>query len=300
MKKAIVYLILLISCNSFGQEIALTFDDAPRHDTAIFRGKERTQRLIEGLKKAIVPDVIFFVRTSNLNQRTKQYIESFIEAGHYIANHSHNHKSLHRVSVEPYIQDIKQAHHILKDYKNFLPLYRYPFLHEGRTRKSRDQVRLFLKDVGYRNGYVTVDNYDWYMDLLLQKAVKAKRKISYEKLKEVYIQVLWQCIQFYDEIAQKTIGRSPKHILLLHENDLAALYISDLVSYLRSQGWKIISAKEAFADPISTIVPDVLFNGNGRVAAIAKEKGLDKIKLVHESLNQDYLNRLFSKNEVFE
>lgn len=302
MKKIILTIVfsMLFPWCCFGQEIALTFDDAPRPDSSLFRGKERIRRLLEGLEKAGVPDVIFFVRTSHINQRNRKQIETIIDAGHYIANHSHSHTSLHRLSAESYIKDIQLAHDKLKDYKNFLLLFRYPFLQEGRNRKARDQVRLFLKNMGYRNGYVTVDSYDWYMDRLLQKAVRKKRKISYKNLKQTYIQVLWDCIQFYDAIARRTIGRSPKHVLLLHENDLAALFISDLVTHLREQGWKLFSAKEAFNDPISTLVPDGLFSGDGRVASIAREKGFSKNQTRHASLNQDFLNQLFSKNEVFQ
>lgn len=153
--------------------------------------------------------------------------------------------------------------------------------------------------MGYSNGYVTVDNADWYMDRMLQNAVKAGKKVNHDNLKQAYIDALWESIVFYDELAKKVIGRSPKHVLLLHENDLAALYINDLVDHIRSQGWVIISPLEAYRDPIGSAVPDTPINNNGRIAAIAYVKGYGGTKYgFYQSTKEVEL--LFAKRKVFE
>lgn len=281
-------------------EIAITIDDAPRGSKELFTGEERTKRLIESLKKANVPDVLFFIKTSNIDEKSKKRLESYIEAGFRIANHSHGHYWASRVSIDKYLEDITKAHDILSKFDNFVLLYRYPFLDEGNERQIRDKIRNHLTKLGYKNGYVTVDNYDWHMDALVQKALKEGRKVNFKKLKKVYVESLWESITFYDNIADEVLGRSPKHILLLHENDLAALFIADLVAHIKAKGWKIISPMEAYTDPISEMIPDVLFNNQGRVAAIAREKGYEKRQLVHESEDMKYLEELFNKNRIFE
>lgn len=91
---------------------------------------------------------------------------------------------------------------------------------------------------------------------------------------------LWETIEFYDGIAKKVLGRSPSHVLLLYENDMAALFVDDLVAHIRLKGWEIISPIEAYKDPISRMVPDVLFNNQGRIAAIAHSKGMNYLKRV--------------------
>ena len=187
----------------------------------------------------------------------------------------------------------------MEKFDNFIPLYRYPFLHHGNSREIRDRIREHLQNLGYGIGYVTVDNYEWYMDSLLQNALTEGKKVDYEALKKVYITTLWETIIFYDTIARQTLGRSPKHILLVHENDITALYIGELVEHIRSQGWKIISPQDAYADPIASIVPDVLFNGQGRVAAIARGQGWKRQHLVHEAEDEEYLEELFECQNVF-
>ncbi len=78
-----------------------------------------------------------------------------------------------------------------------------------------------------------------------------------------------------------------RHVLLLHENDLAALFLGDLIRLLISKGWKVISLEAAYADPISSDAPGVLFNNQGRVAAIARSQGIAERALVQDSAEED-------------
>ncbi len=293
----LITLFTTISVHS--QEIAITFDDVPRPDSRLFSGQERTQKLIASLKKSNVLDVFLFVTTNNITEKSKKRIEAYIEAGFHLGNHSHSHFSANNKDIETYLSDISVAHNQLKGFENVVPFYRYPYLHEGKDIKTRDRIRQHLRDMGYKNGYVTVDNYDWYMDSLLQKALANDKQVDYNALRNAYITILWESIVFYDNIAHKTLGRSPKHVLLLHENDMAALFIDDLIEHIRLQGWKIISPQEAYEDPIACTIPDVLFNGQGRVAAIAKSKGWDEKLLRDGGSSEDYLGDYFKNNNIF-
>jgi len=98
-------------------------------------------------------------------------------------------------------------------------------------------------------------------------------------------------IEFYDDIAVSTLGRSPKHVLLLHENEIAALFIGDLIDRIRAKGWKIISPTEAYTDPIAEMYdPSYVLTGQGRVAAIAHSKGISESRLKNQNEDQSYLD----------
>lgn len=291
--------ILFFVSVGIAQEIAITIDDAPRKDTKLFSGAERTQTLIENLKKAKVPDVLIFVVTKQINENSINRIKAYEKAGFHLGNHSHDHFSANYEDLDIYLENITMAHKILENFDNFVPFYRYPYLHHGNNRETRNRIKSHLQNLGYRIGYVTIDNYEWYMGSLLQNALTEGKEVDYEALKNVYITTLWETITFYDIIARQTLGRSPKHILLVHENDITALYIGELVEYIRSQGWKIISPQEAYADPIASIVPDVLYNNQGRVAAIARGQGWERKRLSHEAENEAYLKALFERQNVF-
>lgn len=266
-------LALLSAVAHAGGRIALTFDDAPRQDGHLYTGQQRTRRLVEQLKAANVSQAAFFCNTVRFDDAGRDRILAYAKAGHLVANHTHSHPDLREVGPAAFVPDIEKAHRLLKGFPGFTPLFRFPYLREGKTKEDRDAVRKALSELGYRNGYVTVDNYDWHMDRVVQDALARGRRVDFSKLRETYLRVLWQGIQFYDELAVKTLGRSPNHVLLLHENDLAALFVADLVAFLEARDWKVIAVDEAYRDPIALVEPDTLVLGQGRVMGIAAANG---------------------------
>ena len=300
MSRTTFLILLVISLSASGQEIALTFDDAPTADGPLFSGDERTQRIVHTLKKHGVNEAAFFVLTGNIRETTQARLKAYSDAGHILANHSHRHLWMHQVGTKAYVKDLRTADSILRNIPGYMNWYRYPYLDEGRTVAARDSVRIALQVLNLKNGYVTVDNYDWYLNNLLKKAKEANRKINMKALRDVYVQHIHSSIRFYDDVATRHLGRAPKHVLLLHENDLAALFLDDLIESLKSNGWKIISPRQAYEDPISRHVPDVLFNGQGRIAAIAREKGVPARELVQDSEDEEYLEQLVISLNVFE
>jgi peptidoglycan/xylan/chitin deacetylase (PgdA/CDA1 family) len=255
------------------KEIAITLDDAPRDGTAYFDGATRTAKLLATLKRAEVAQVAFFCNSVRMDAAGAARIKAYADAGHLIGNHSHTHADLHEVGVQAFLDEIDTADRILRPFPNFRPWFRFPYLNEGKTIEVRDALRSELKKRGLSSAYVTVDIYDWHMDQMFQDAVAAKKTIAFDKLRDAYVDVLSQSIDFYDQVAVKELGRSPRHVLLLHENDLAAMYLGDLVARLRKTGWTIISPDRAFQDPIASIEPDTLSLGQGRIIALALAKG---------------------------
>ena len=114
---AIAVLALLIG-SAVGAEkrtIALTFDDAPREDTAYFNGQERAARLLAALEAANVRQVVFFCNTLRFDAAGTERIKAYARAGHLIANHSHSHLDLHRVGVRVFLADVSRADETLRD-----------------------------------------------------------------------------------------------------------------------------------------------------------------------------------------
>ncbi|MFM9865468.1 MAG: polysaccharide deacetylase family protein [Micropepsaceae bacterium] len=275
MIRLIIGIVLALSVTSaLAREIAITFDDAPTNDSAYMTGDERTSRLIAAVKAAGIEQAAFFCITRGRTAAELTRLTAYATAGHIIANHSNTHPNLRALTAEDYLADIAAADVTLKGMQNFRPWFRFPFLSEGDTRQKRDAVRAGLRAMNYTQGYVTVDNYDWYLNALANNAKKAGQSIDEAALRNVYVEVLIEAIEFYDGIAIKTLGRSPRHVLLLHENDLAVLFIGDLTAALRKRGWTIVTPEAAYADPIAQIEPDTLFLGQGRVAAIAHTKAV--------------------------
>lgn len=267
--------LLLLTSDVFAKAISLSFDDAPRRDTQYFTGVERTEKLLQELKKAKVKRAAFYINTVRLNKDDGlNRIKKYKKAGHLIGNHTHSHPNIRNISVLEYLQDFDQADQILKKNNLLDKYFRYPFLRRGKTIEEVNEIHSYILSRGYTDAFVTVDNYDFYMDHLFQNALKDKKKINFDNLRDFYVKTLYQGIEFYDELAKKAFGKSVKHVMLLHENDLAALFIGDLVKYLREKGWRIITPEESYQDTITKHFPsEVLWQGSGRVNALAREAG---------------------------
>ena len=307
MPRSLFYCCLIAVCLFLPQanaiehkRIALSFDDAPRGAGPMFSGTQRGVSLIRSLSEAQSGPVVFFIKTENLQEPGNfDRINSYAAAGHLIANHTHQHPWLSRVDADDYIRGIDQAERLLQSFKNRRPWFRFPYLDEGSTAEKRDQLRAALKARGLMNGYVTIDNYDWYLEQKWQEAVRNQMDVDMDQLRSAYLKVLMDSVGFYDELAAQTLQRSPAHVLLLHENDLAALFVDDLVAALRTDGWEIISPDEAYRDPIASITTQTLMNGQGRVAAIAIDAGVDNRTLTHLGIEESQIDQLLEDYGVF-
>ena len=288
----------LFSHQSHSGEISLSFDDSPTNFGGYFSDLQRTKELAKQLKNVSVNEVVFFSNSVRLTAEGKERLEIYAQHGHIIANHSHGHLDLHEVGANKFIEDVKLAHKLLSPLANFVRWFRFPYLRNGNSRQQRSQVKQALDRMGYRHGYVTVDNYDWYMSRLFQNAARSGKKIHFDRLKRTYINNLWQTIVFYDDMAKAVLKRSPRHVLLLHENDLAALFVGDLVKHIRSKGWRVISPRRAYKDPIAKMNPDVNF-AQGLIPRLAKAANY-KGSLAHRSESTFYIKGLFKKENVFE
>lgn len=257
------------------KRIAITFDDAPRGPGAFLTPQQRTALLIRTLAEAHVSQAAFFVNPARADAEHAALIDAYVDAGHVIANHTDHHMHLSGTSAERFLADIDAAEAWLKPRKGYRPWFRYPYLDEGgRNTAKRDAVRAGLAARGLRNGYVTIDGSDWNMEALAIAAKRRGKPIDMAALRKLYVDTHVQSADFNDALARRTLGRSPMHVLLLHETDVSTLFIGDLVRALRADGWEIVPADTAFADPIYGEKPDVALASGTIIEMLAWEKGV--------------------------
>jgi len=280
------------------KRIAFTFDDVPRGRGAFFTPDERTIRLIAGLHKAGVRQAAFYLVPGQIGHDDgiggEERIEAYVAAGHVIADHSFTHPHLNQLTAADYMADVDKAEAFLKGREGRRPWFRYPFLDEGGEDKAKvGAVRAALKARGLHNGYATVDGSDWNIESQVADAVKAGKTIDMDALRSLYVETMVGAADFADQLSRKTWGRRPAQVIVLHETDMAALFIGDLAEALRRDGWTIVTADEAYADPISKLAPNVPYANGTLVELAAWERGLPKPRW-YERNDIDLANRLFA------
>lgn len=274
-----IFAFSLSATATFAQDrrVALTFDDIPRQKGAFFTPEERTEKIIAALKDERVEQVAFFVNPARLatpdGANGEKHIAAYVAAGHVIANHTFSHPHLSKSSAEAYLADINRAEEWLRGRAGYRPWFRFPYLDEGAGDKAkRDAARAGLKERGLSHGYVTADGSDWHLEFLTIAAQEQGKAMDRNQLRRLYIASQMSGLEYHDQLARDTLGRSPAHVMLLHETDLAALFLPDLIAEMRKQGWQIISADEAYADPIATAQPDVPYAWGTLTGSMAWEK----------------------------
>jgi len=269
-----ILVILMVSSFSQAKEIALTFDDAPMSSSSHFSSEERTETLIKKLREAKAPAAMVFANPCKRDDYKSllAQLRKYRDAGHLIGNHTCNHPRFDKVGFKDFSEDAKKADELLQPLFLNQKYFRFPFLNEGKQPAARDQMRTWLEENNYRNGYVSVDNDDTELTAKLNEAKKLGKKIDYPAAEKLFVKHILTAANFYDDVATKLIGRSPKHVLLLHEIDGTVLYIDAVIRELRKDGWTIISADEAYKDPIYSEKPKNTDSGNGLIAQMYFEK----------------------------
>lgn len=109
--------LLLLTGFSIGGEIALSFDDAPMSGHGHLSGIERTKMLIGKLDSLGIEQVVFYCVTNRLDKDSgKARLHMYAEAGHLLANHTHNHPDLDKVGAKRFGTNITRTHNELKEF----------------------------------------------------------------------------------------------------------------------------------------------------------------------------------------
>ncbi|MEW2500541.1 polysaccharide deacetylase family protein [Amycolatopsis sp. NPDC047767] len=278
------------------KRVAFTFDDTPHDPGVFFTPDERTAALVEQLPE----QAGFFVVVGDFQQPRgvggEARINAYTAAGHVLGSHSYSHLRLADTSVADYLADLDRAAEWFEGREGARPWFRFPFLDEGDDDPAkRAAVRKALARRGLRNAYVTVLTLDWYLDALVAETVRAGRAYDREALRDLYVESLLAPAEFYDQLAVAATGRSPAHVVLLHENDLNTLFIADAARAFREAGWEIVPIDEAYRDPIAELDPEG-WCGSGRVSALALDsKKIRPGGLDFEALEPPVLQREFAR-----
>lgn len=279
-------------------EYALTFDDAPMGDMEVYSGKNRTIEFVKKITKNNLPPVMFFCNPKNKSEEIFERLKLLEEYGQLLANHSMNHMDYHQNSMMDFRHEIFQAHEYLSQFKTYHHFFRYPYLREGDTPLKQTYIKDYLAITQIKHGYITVELYDWHINRILQNALINKYTINQQAFKELYLAIITESVTFYNQLATKSLGRIPAHIILLHANDLNALYILDIVKALNSIGGKMISPIKAFEDPISDQKYNPFPNSMRRLSAIARY--VAKISGPNRPVwtNTEYIDAIFEKYKI--
>jgi peptidoglycan/xylan/chitin deacetylase (PgdA/CDA1 family) len=219
---------------------------------------ERNDAILSHLQDKGV-QAMFFVTLANGADRTdgRALLKRLSDAGQLIANHTVTHPDFNAdtTTLDAFAQEILACDEVVRVLPGYRRFLRFPYLREGATTSKRDGIRLFLREHGYRIGYVSIDTSDWLLDQKLRSALASNPGLDLKAWRDLHLASLWDNAQAYERLARQLYGREVKHVLLLHHNLANALFLSDVIDMFRSRGWKIVSPDDAFEDAAYRVAP---------------------------------------------
>tara|TARA_B100000609_G_scaffold199636_1_gene205285 strand:+ start:14546 stop:15370 length:825 start_codon:yes stop_codon:yes gene_type:complete len=260
-------------------------DDPHLYQTPLLTAGERNARILKLLKATGKKAMLFVCGKRIASPNGKRLLHLWSQAGHLLANHSYSHRYFHsrRMSLKRFEQDVMKNHNMLLGYGAFVRFFRFPYLKEGNTLTKRDGMRRWMKSMKYKNGHVTIDASDWYIDQRMRMKLKQSTKTPLKPYRNYYLKHMWGRAQYYDSLAKQLWRRPVKHTILLHHNLLNALFLGDLIQHFASKGWKLTDADKVYNDPLYARVPKRLPSGESLIWSFAREKGLKGLRYPAES-----------------
>ena len=294
MNKLFAILLLFVFVISYSQEtkpqLSITIDDPNTESSGNMTWMEKDEAILGTLKKYDLEAALFISGKRINSAEGSILLGRWSDAGHMLCNHSFYHSYYHsqKQTLESYENDFLKCDSIINKYAGFTKLFRFPFLKEGNTTEKRDGFRDFLRGLGYKHGYATIDASDWYIDKRITDTLKVTPGLDLTPYKEYYFSHIYERAMFYDSLAVQLTGRHIKHTLLLHHNYINALFLDELISFFKVKGWDIVNAGDAFKDEVFTKEPDILPAGESIIWALAKETGKYESLLRYPGEDSEY------------
>jgi peptidoglycan/xylan/chitin deacetylase (PgdA/CDA1 family) len=191
----VAYLGIIIVCatpvRAAAQSLAITLDDGPMvEDTPLMTPEARNDAIVHHLQKRHVK-ALFFVTLINGTDRPEGLVllRRLSDAGQLIGNHTDTHPDFNAetTTLDAFEEEILRCDDVIRPFRGYRKLFRFPFLKEGASQPKRDGIRDFLKEHGYRIGYVSIDTADWLLDAKLKEALSEEPALDLGPWRELYL-----------------------------------------------------------------------------------------------------------------
>ncbi|NYF81109.1 polysaccharide deacetylase family protein [Granulicella arctica] len=242
------------------RKIAITVDDLPGMSAMAMDAAQVTEmnkKLLASLQAEKAP-AIGFVNEERLYKSGEAdariaVLNSWLDAGFDLGNHTFSHTSLNHVELKDWEDDVVQGESVtrilLNRHHKTLRYLRHPYLDAGPDLATRRQAEAFLAARGYRVAPVTMDSFDWYFADLYGNSRQHGDIAAQQKIVQAWLAYTDDVFTHDEQKSRKLMGYEPKQVLLLHDTWLEADHITDLLALLRRRGYQFISLDDALTDP---------------------------------------------------
>lgn len=294
-----IFLFGVINLSAQEKEIAVTIDDLPLNGPQFeaARLKTMTDKFLKGIKKHQIP-AVGFVNESLLYQPNETderiaILKSWTDAGVELGNHTFSHLGFRNATLADYQDDFIRGETVskmlMKERK--IRYFRHPFLQMGATLETEKAFQDFIGKRGYKIAPVTIDTMDWMFLAAYSKARKESDKALMKQVSEEYLKYVDIRFDHSEKISKKLFGRSIRHILLMHANELNADNFDALIKIIKNKGYRFITLERALEDAVYQF-PEKYNGTSNWLSMWAFSKGVN----LNAPMPPEFIQKIFNGN----
>jgi peptidoglycan/xylan/chitin deacetylase (PgdA/CDA1 family) len=239
--------------------MALTFDDLPKSNgIEDLEGARKTTTAILRVLKAHQAPAIGFVNEGKLYTGAQMVperaalLQSWVDAGIPLANHTYNHVDINTVPLEKYQDEVVRGERTYTRLQRGAGLterwFRHPYTHTGPTAEIKAGLERFLAGRGYRVAPFTIENSDWIFSSAYAHAKKSGDAALATRVRDAYLAYSDAMLDWFETLATEDFSRDIPQILLIHSNDLHTDALDALLSRFEQRGYRFVTLSEAMKD----------------------------------------------------
>jgi len=233
-----------------GSDASIGPQDAPAAIAA-------NRKLLKALARHRVP-VTGFVIEKHVEQlgtpEGTKILKSWVASGFDLGNHSYSHPDFNDLSVEQYEDQIVHGETtivpLMQAAGHKVEFFRFPFNHTGDTEAKHSAIMEFLSHRGYRLAPCTIENSDYIFAAAYQRMAVNHDRSSQMRLRREYLAFTAAQLDYFSRMDAEVLGYEPPEIMLLHDNQLNADVIDQVLALFESGGHRFVSLDQAELDPV--------------------------------------------------
>jgi peptidoglycan/xylan/chitin deacetylase (PgdA/CDA1 family) len=277
--------------NAPAHTVALTIDDLPFVTADSTRPTQpvdakaaatANHKLLMDLAKHHVPVTGFVIQKGaedlGLESGTK-ILREWTDRGFDLGNHSYAHPDFNDLTVEQFEDQVVHGEAVIAPLMQAahrkLEFFRFPMNHTGDTKEKHDALAAFLTQRGYRTAPCTIETEDWMFNAKYFLMRSHHDDAAAARLRADYLAFTAAQIDYFTILDSQVLGYDAPQIMLIHDNQLNADVIEDLLALFDKRQYRFITLEQAESDPVYQ-APETAITSYGPMWAYrwAKERNI--------------------------
>lgn len=214
--------------------------------------------------------------------------EAWVEAGHHLGNHTHEHAPLRWMSADAFRRDFETAEKHIGHLIERAPrkYFRYPMDMSSGSEARRGDVQDYLAEAGYANAPIT----SWFSDFAFIvphfRSIALGDAEAQRQVRDRHVETAVEMLHRHADSACTLFGADVPLIWLVHGTTVARDTLPAIFEAFLAEGVEFVTLDEAMRHPVNFAMPPCVESFSNHLQRYALAAGLPKPELTYEQLGQ--------------